>query len=214
MGEHTPSARLRQRLLRRACAGLLIFLLASAARPAYSVLAHEAIIDSAWHDAIRPLLLKRCLNATPEQLKEARGYAYGGAVIQDMGYYPFGSKFFGDATHYIRSGDFVQALLRDEAETGHATLVNDNFDTGTVTGPGQYPLADKTYAEIMDRPATNDSAGVTPELQKALLDFYRDPNAPFTTKRNGKEWEKVSREVNELRAIDPELDPAKAASTP
>lgn len=80
---------------------------------AYAVLAHEAIIDSAWNTNIRPLLLKRFPNATPEQLTEAHGYAYGGAIIQDMGYYPHGSFFFSDLTHYVRSGDFVLALIRD-----------------------------------------------------------------------------------------------------
>jgi hypothetical protein len=80
---------------------------------AYAVLAHEAIIDSAWNTNIRPLLLKRFPNATPDELKEAHGYAYGGAIIQDMGYYPHGSFFFSDLTHYVRSGDFVIALLRD-----------------------------------------------------------------------------------------------------
>ena len=30
-----------------------------------------------------------------------------------MGYYPFGSKFFSDLVHYVRSGDFVLALLKD-----------------------------------------------------------------------------------------------------
>jgi hypothetical protein len=83
---------------------------------AYSVLAHEAIVDSAWVTNIRPLLLQRFPNATPEQLKEAHGYAYGGAIIQDMGYYPHGSHFFSDLTHYVRSGDFVVALIRDSKD--------------------------------------------------------------------------------------------------
>ena len=67
---------------------------------AYAVLAHEAIIDSAWSTNIRPLLVKRFPNATADELKEAHGYAYGGAIIQDMGYYPHGSHFFSDLTHY------------------------------------------------------------------------------------------------------------------
>lgn len=83
---------------------------------AYSVLSHEAIIDSAWDANIRPLLLKRFPGATKEQLKEAHGYAYGGAIIQDMGYYPHGSFFFSDLTHYVRSGDFVLALIRDSTD--------------------------------------------------------------------------------------------------
>jgi hypothetical protein len=83
---------------------------------AYSVLAHEAIVDSAWDTNIRPLLLKRFPNATPQQLKEAHGYAYGGAIIQDMGYYPHGNHFFSDLAHYVRSGDFIVALIRDSTD--------------------------------------------------------------------------------------------------
>ncbi len=80
---------------------------------AYSVLSHEAIIDSAWTLNIQPVLLAKYPGATPEQLVIAHGYAYGGAIIQDMGYYPFGSHFFSDLVHYVRSGDFVVNLLAD-----------------------------------------------------------------------------------------------------
>ncbi len=80
---------------------------------AYSVLTHEALIDRSWEREIKPLLLSRYPGSTEEQLKEARAYAYGGAIIQDMGYYPFGSKFFSNLAHYTRSGDFVAALLHD-----------------------------------------------------------------------------------------------------
>jgi Zinc dependent phospholipase C len=84
---------------------------------AYSVLSHEAIIDSAWDMGIKPVLLKRFPGATPDELREAHGYAYGGAIIQDLGYYPHGSIFFSDLTHYVRSGDFVLALLRDAQQS-------------------------------------------------------------------------------------------------
>lgn len=80
---------------------------------AYAVLAHEAIIDAAWDTHIKPLLLARFPGSTEEQLSEAQAYAYGGSIIQDMGYYPYGSHFFSDLTHYVRSGDFIQALLQD-----------------------------------------------------------------------------------------------------
>src|SRR5262249_36142189 len=79
---------------------------------AYSVLAHESIIDSVWNDSLKPTLLKR-FRATPEELKEARAYAYGGSIVHDMGYYPFGSKLYSDLVHYVRSGDFIEALLSD-----------------------------------------------------------------------------------------------------
>src|SRR5437660_3116200 len=83
---------------------------------AYAVLSHEAIIDAAWERHIKPLLLKKYPQATEEALSRAQAYAYGGSIIQDMGYYPFGSPFFSDLTHYVRSGDFIQALLRDSQD--------------------------------------------------------------------------------------------------
>jgi len=78
---------------------------------AYSVLTHEELIDLAWNDSIRPLLLAKFPGATEEQLREAHAYAYGGSAVQDMGYYPFGKQFFSNLTHYVRSGDFVAWLL-------------------------------------------------------------------------------------------------------
>ncbi len=399
----------------------------------YSVLAHEAIVDSAWDEAIKPLLLERFPQASSDDLKTAHGYAYGGCVIQDMGYYPFGNKLFSDLVHYVRSGDFVAALLRDsqnlneyafalgalahyaadneghrtgtnlavpllypklrrkygdvvtydqnplahlktefgfdilqvakgryasdayrdrigfqvskdllarafqetysldldsvltnydlaiasyrrgvsqlipeatkiawqtkkdeiqqgtpgitrsaflyrvsrssyekqwpgkyekpgfgtrvlgfllhlipkvgpfrslafkiptpdaeklfvssfsnalqnylelakqQGNAGHAALLNDNFDTGTITGPGQYPLADKTYADLLDRLQKNNFSALSPGLRTALLTYYGDLNAPFATKKDKKEWAKVVRNVNQLKASAPATEPA------
>ena len=80
---------------------------------AYSLLTHEQLIDLTWQDSIVPFLLSRYPNLTPAQLDRARAYAYGGCVIQDMGYYPFGDQLFSDLTHYVRTGDFVLALFRN-----------------------------------------------------------------------------------------------------
>ena len=403
----------------------ILFIALPKACDAYGELAHEAIVDAAWDAAIRPLLLARYPNATPDELKEAHAYAYGGAVIQDMGYYPFGSKFFSDLVHYVRSGDFVEALLRDsrniddyafalgalshyvsdndghriatnhsvpilypklrekygpivtydenpaahlktefgfdveqvargnyasedyhnyigfevskpllqqafeetyciplgsiftnydlalgtyrvgvssaipqmtkvawqlkkdeiqknepgvtqkkfyyrlsraayrkdwgsdyrrpsfftrllafiirivpkigpfraltfrtptpatealfvqsfevasqdfdkyiheDHDAGKIDLVNDNIDVGAVTGPGQYPLADVTYANLMDRLAKNKFADVTPPLRSNLLDFFKDPDAPNDVKKKKKRWRKLQAEVEQLRA--------------
>jgi len=82
----------------------------------YTVLTHEAIIDSVWDASLQKMLLKRFPNATPEELAMAHGYAYGGCIIQDMGYYPFSSRFFSDLTHYVRSGDFIVALIRESQD--------------------------------------------------------------------------------------------------
>jgi Zinc dependent phospholipase C len=418
---------------------IIILLVTPPPSGAYSVLAHEAIVDAAWDEAIKPLLLQRFPQATSEDLKTAHGYAYGGCVIQDMGYYPFGNKFFSDLVHYVRSGDFVAALLRDsqnlneyafalgalahysadnqghrtgtnlavpllypklrrkygdvvtydenplahlktefgfdvlqvakgryasdayrdrigfqvssellarafqetysldlnsvlstydlaiasyrkgvselipeatkiawqtkkdeiqrdspgitrtaflyrvsrstyekqwpgkykkpgfgtrllgfllrlipkvgpfrdlafkiptpDAEKlfvasfsnalqnyeqlvkqegssaqGQALLVDDNFDTGTVTGPGQYPLADQTFAGLLDRLQKNNFAAVSPGLRTALLAYYADLNAPFATKKDKKEWAKVVREVEQLKASQAGLSPVAESS--
>src|SRR5690349_18285690 len=80
---------------------------------AYSLLTHQAIIDATWQPSLAPLLQKKFPETTPEQLLEAHAYAYGGANIQDMGYYPFGSALFTNLTHYVRSGDFINNLLSE-----------------------------------------------------------------------------------------------------
>src|SRR5580658_5792639 len=98
-------------------AALLLATLFSARNvPANSVLTHEAIIDSTWDSTIKPLLLKRFPAATGDDLKQAHAYAYGGSIIQDLGYYPFGSKFYSDLTHYVRSGDFIVNLIRESED--------------------------------------------------------------------------------------------------
>jgi hypothetical protein len=398
---------------------------------AYSVLTHEAIIDSAWKDVIQPALVKRFPASTPEELKIAHGFAYGGAIIQDMGYYPFGSKLFSDLVHYVRSGTFVETLLRDSsnlneyafamgamahycsdnyghemavnravpilypdmkkkfgdvvtynqnpgahlktefgfdvvqvanghyapegyhdaigfevandllakafeetygielkslfsdydrtigtfrysvsslipkmtvvawqikkddllkenpgltrnkfiynirrssyekdwsnkykkpgfgtqllaffvriipkvgpfkalafhpptpaAETmfmasfnatlqnytlmvtdqkqeGHAELKDDNFDTGTVTGPGDYPMADHAYAELLDHLSEDHFSQLTPGLRAVILNYYADLNAPFSTKKNKKKWNELVAELGQLKTAGVKAD--------
>ena len=395
---------------------------------AYSVLTHEAIIDSLWEVAIKPLLLARFPNATEDELKDAYSYAYGGAIVADAGYYPFGNKFFSDLLHYVRSADFVESLIRDssnlneyafalgalahyaadnnghrlavnlavpilypklerkyghqvtydqspgahlktefgfdvvqvakghyapesyhhyigfnvskplleegirdtyclelssvfsdydlaigtfrrsvstiipkmtqvawqerkediqkdlpgmvrkqfiynlsradyerqwhnlyrhqsfgtrflafvlrlvpkvgplraltfriptpetekmfmasfnatleqykqllreDAASGRVEAPNTNLDTGVVTGPGEYPLADKTYADLLDHLSKNHFANVSPDLRETLLAYYSNPAAPFATKKDKREWAKVLAEVDDLRSSTP-----------
>ena len=94
----------------------LLLTVSAASSSAYSVLTHEAIVDSLWDVSIQKMLLKRFPLSTPEELEKAHAYVYGGCILQDMGYYPFSSRFFSDLTHYVRSGDFVAALLRDSQD--------------------------------------------------------------------------------------------------
>src|SRR5260370_19107307 len=96
---------------RRIAALLLLVVMGSGSLFAYSVLRHEEIVDLVWATQVSPLVLKRFPTLTEDQFKEAHAYAYGGAVIQDLGYYPFGSAEFSNLVHYVRSGDFVRELL-------------------------------------------------------------------------------------------------------
>jgi hypothetical protein len=108
---HNCAVGIRARWSIRIVAILIAVLLCAGPSPAYSVLTHEEIVDLVWTDELRPLLLQRFPTLTEDQLTEAHAYAYGGAVIQDLGYYPFGSVEFSDLVHYVRSGDFVRELL-------------------------------------------------------------------------------------------------------
>jgi hypothetical protein len=107
------SGPLRARLI---CGIAIVAILLPSPAPAYSVLTHEALIDAAWDTSIKPLLLARFPKAGADALNAARAYAYGGAVIHDLGYYPFGSKFFSNLLHYVRSGDFITALIRNAGD--------------------------------------------------------------------------------------------------
>ena len=95
---------------------LIAILFAPRDASAYSILAHEANIDALWNTSLRPLLARRFPRATPDDVARARAYAYGGAVIQDLGYYPFGSHFFSNLVHYVRTGDFVETLIRESRD--------------------------------------------------------------------------------------------------
>src|ERR1039458_1489223 len=154
----------------------------------YSVLTHEAIIDAAWKDNIQVLLLKRFPGATVEELQEAQAYAYGGAIIQDMGYYPFGSKFFSDLTHYVRSGTFVLNLL-EEAQTldeyafalgamahyagdnrGHRVAIN-------LVVPMMFPKLKKQFGPVITY-ADNPTAHLKVEFSFDVLQVAQSRYAP------------------------------------
>ena len=138
---------------------MLLFVSAVACH-GYSVLSHQALIDSAWDVAIKPLILTRFPDATPEQLKTAHSFAWGGAVVQDMGYYPFGSHLFSDLTHYVRSGDFVIALLKDSKDINEyafalgalAHYTADNFGHRLAVNrsvPILYPKLRQKYGDVV-----------------------------------------------------------------
>ncbi|HZU45573.1 MAG TPA: zinc dependent phospholipase C family protein [Terriglobales bacterium] len=138
---------------------------------AYGVLSHEELIDITWDDSIRPALLRRFPNATEDDLKRAHAYAYGGSVIQDLGYYPFGSHEFTNLLHYVRSGDFVAWMLRD---------ARDLDEYAFAIGALSHYAAD-SWGHI----AINDSVPVEyPKLRREFGEFITyedDPKAHLAT---------------------------------
>ncbi len=125
---------------------------------AYSVTSHQAIIDVVWEPNIKPAIRKRFPNAGEEEIDRGQAYAYGGAIIQDLGYYPYGSPFFSDLTHYIRSGDFILAMLRDSRDVyeysfalgamAHYAADNNGHRVGVNRAvPILYPKLKKKYGD-------------------------------------------------------------------
>jgi Zinc dependent phospholipase C len=138
----------------------------------YTVLTHEAIIDSVWDTSVSKLLLKRFPAATPEELEQAHAYAYGGCIIQDMGYYPFSSRFFSDLTHYVRSGDFITALIRESRDLNEYAF---------ALGALEHYAADTEGHRI----ATNRAVPMLyPELRRKFgssVSYWDDPVAHIRT---------------------------------
>ena len=139
---------------------LIVFVsLCSPLTSGYSVLTHEQVVDLMWKDQIQPLLLKRFPDATEQDLQKAHAYAYGGCVLQDMGYYPFGNKFFSDLVHYVRSGDFVEALLQDSSDLNeyafalgalsHYASDNSGHPTINRVVALEFPKLRKKYGDIV-----------------------------------------------------------------
>ncbi len=128
---------------------------------AYSLLTHEQLIDLTWHDSIVPLLLSRYPGLTPAQLDEARSYAYGGCVIQDIGYYPFGDRDFSNLTHYVRSGDFVLNLFRNAKNANELAFaigalshyIGDSYGHSEATNravPVEFPKLEARYGPVVN----------------------------------------------------------------
>ncbi|MGA8732219.1 MAG: zinc dependent phospholipase C family protein [Terracidiphilus sp.] len=127
---------------------------------AYSLLTHEQLIDLTWKESIVPLLLSHYPNLTAAQLDEARSYTYGGCVIQDIGYYPFGDVSYSNLTHYVRSGDFVVNLFRNAQNVNELAFavgalshyVGDSIGHSQATNvavPVEFPKLREEYGPVV-----------------------------------------------------------------
>ncbi len=127
---------------------------------AFGVLTHEAIVDASWNNSILPLLKEKYPLANEEEINDAHAYAYGGAVAPDMGYYPFGSKLFTNLVHYVKSGDLINALLKDATNINEYAFAlgflshyeGDNYGHPLATNksvPIVYPKLGKKFGSTM-----------------------------------------------------------------
>jgi len=124
----------------------------------YSLLTHEQIVDMAWKEDIVPLLLRRFPGATEDQLRHAQAFAYGGCLVQDLGYYPFGNKFFSDLAHYVRSGDFVLNLIDESADLNQYAFALGalaHYCSDTVGHPSVNRAVALTFPELRARHGDN-----------------------------------------------------------
>lgn len=139
---------------------LLLCLLGGQPAHAYSLLTHEELIDLTWESSIVPLLLSRYPTLTPAELEHARAYAYGGCVIQDIGYYPLGDIFFSNLTHYVRSGDFVVNLFRNAGNADELAFavgalshyIGDTYghaDATNLAVPVEFPKLRQQYGPVV-----------------------------------------------------------------
>jgi hypothetical protein len=179
-------ARARRFLLSRASA-ILLLLLCNGRLFAYSVLTHEEIVDLLWVNEIRPLLLQRFPGLTEDQLREAHAYAYGGSVIQDLGYYPFGNREFSNLTHYVRSGDFVHELIlesQDADEYAFALGALSHYASDSAGHPAinrsvaiEYPKLRAKYGDSV-RYAQDRTAHLKTEFGFDTLQIAKNRYAP------------------------------------
>ena len=150
---------------------VILLLLAGVTASGYSVLTHEEVVDLLWKTDIQPLLVARFPNTTPEDLLHAHAYAYGGCVIQDLGYYPFGSKDFSNLVHYVRSGDFVTALVEESHDLNEFA-----FALGALA---------HYSADLTGHPRINQAVALTfPKLRRKFGDsitYNDDPKSHIRT---------------------------------
>jgi hypothetical protein len=156
---------------RRVLLGLVLAAVLSQMCAAYSVLTHEEVVDLLWKDDVQPMLKKRFPAATEDDLRKAHAFAYGGSLVQDMGYYPFGNKYFSDLTHYVRSGDFIVNLINESSDLNEYA-----FALGALA---------HYSADNMGHPTVNAAVGLEfPKLRKKfgpIVTYADDPKAHIRT---------------------------------
>lgn len=166
------------------------FLLAALVAPtalAFSVLAHQAVVDRSWESVIVPALRRQFPNATAEEIEKARSFAYGGSHIADLGYFPLGNKTFTDLVHYVRSGEFVTTLVQEArtldeyafalgAVSHHVTDVVGHAQATNRAVPEMFPKLRERYGDEVTYGDDGPSHFQT-EFRFDVLQMARNPQA-------------------------------------
>lgn len=174
-------------LLKKCLFAFIFFiLLAPLTTKAYSVLTHEALIDASWEKSIKPLLKLKYPSATDADLKQAHAYAYGGCLIADMGYFPFGSVYFTNLAHYVRSGDFVEALISESQNLNEYAFalgslchyMGDKYGHSIATNmvvPIVYPKLKKEFGPVVtynDKPVAHSRVEISFDVLQTARGNY------------------------------------------
>ena len=154
---------------------------------AFSVLAHQAVVDRAWDDAIAPALRRAFPHASSDEIARARAYAHGGSHVADLGYFPLGNRLFTDLVHYVRPGDFVATMVRD-AQTvdelafalgGLSHYVTDEIGHPEATNrtvPEIYPKLEREYGDAVTY-ADDAAAHIETEFRFDVLAVAQNPKS-------------------------------------
>jgi hypothetical protein len=105
---------------------------------------------------------------------------------------------------YIESVDRCTSSMRDvlgRVEKGDLQLANRDLDTGDRVKPGAYPLTDQTYASLLNDITRLPHPDISAALKQNILDYYADPSAPITTRKNAKEWRRVQNDLALLQSL-------------
>jgi hypothetical protein len=155
----------------------------------YSILTHEAVIDECWDNTLRPYLLKKFPETnTEEELRVARSYAYGGAILPDMGYFPFGSKDFTNLIHYVRGGDLIEFLIKESKDINElafslgmlAHYMGDNYGHSIGVNPSiptMYPKLKRRFGDTITYEESH-KAHKRLEFTFDIIQAYRGKYAP------------------------------------
>jgi hypothetical protein len=106
--------------------------------------------------------------------------------------------------------DQYRAFL-ENVRTDSLLPPNRDLDDGSITKPGEYSLADDTYAKLLAKLSERKFDRTTADLRDDILRFYSDLSISIETKKDNVRWQGVLTELDQLKSMTP--DPALAVTS-